>query len=46
MSLSWAAETGHKAVVKLLLDKGAELDTKDGYGQTPLLSAVENGMRQ
>ena len=27
--LSWAAENGHEAVVKLLLEKGAELDSKD-----------------
>jgi ankyrin repeat protein len=30
--------------VKLLLEKGAELETKDkNYGQTPLLWAVGNG---
>ena len=35
--LSWAAESRHEAVVKLLLDKGAELETKDTeYSQTPL----------
>ena len=27
--LSWAAESGHEAVVKLLLENGAELETKD-----------------
>ena len=27
--LSWAAEKGHEAVVKLLLEKGAELENKD-----------------
>ena len=27
--LSWAAEKGHEAVVKLLLEKGAELEAKD-----------------
>jgi ankyrin repeat protein len=32
-----AAEKGHEAVVKLLLKKGAELETKDKeYGRTPL----------
>jgi hypothetical protein len=42
--LSWAAENGHEAAVKLLLDKGAELETKDTkYGQTPLSWAAENG---
>jgi ankyrin repeat protein len=33
--LSWAAENGHEAVVKLLLEKGAEPDSKDKYGRTP-----------
>jgi ankyrin repeat domain-containing protein 50 len=42
--LSWAAEKGHEAVVKLLLEKGAELETKDkDYGQTPLSWAAEKG---
>ena len=42
--LSWAAEIGHEAMVKLLLEKGAELETKDDIcGQTPLLWATRNG---
>jgi ankyrin repeat protein len=41
--LSWAAEMGHEAVVKLLLEKGAELETKDKeYGRTPLSWAAIN----
>jgi tRNA A37 threonylcarbamoyladenosine biosynthesis protein TsaE len=41
--LSWAAENGHEAVVKLLLEKGVELETEDKYGgRTPLLWAAEN----
>jgi ankyrin repeat protein len=30
-------------VVKLLLEKGAELESKDKYGQTPLSWAAERG---
>ena len=41
--LSWAAENGHEAVVKLLLEKGAELEAKDEYGRTPLSWAAGNG---
>jgi ankyrin repeat protein len=42
--LSWAAENGHEAVVKLLLEKGAELESKDNeHGRTPLSWAAENG---
>jgi ankyrin repeat protein len=29
--------------VKLLLEKGAELETKDYHGQTPLWWAAKNG---
>ncbi|RYP11922.1 hypothetical protein DL767_011214 [Monosporascus sp. MG133] len=42
--LSWAAEKGYKAVVKLLLAaEGVEADSKDDYGRTPLSWAAENG---
>ena len=30
-------------MVKLLLEKGAELESKDKYGGTPLSRAAENG---
>jgi ankyrin repeat protein len=29
--LSWATEREHKTVVKLLLEKGAELESKDKF---------------
>jgi hypothetical protein len=39
----WAVQEGHEAVVKLLLERGAELETKDIYGRTPLSRAAGNG---
>jgi hypothetical protein len=42
--LSWAAAKGNEAVVKLLLEKGADLESKDKkYGRTPLSWAAESG---
>jgi hypothetical protein len=38
-----AAARGNVTVVELLLEKGVELESKDGYGQTPLSRAVEKG---
>ena len=39
--LSWAAQNGHEAVVKLLLVNNAEVNLKDTvYGQTPLTRAA------
>ncbi|CZR66737.1 related to ankyrin [Phialocephala subalpina] len=38
-----ASYFGHKAVVKLLLEKSAKLETKDNYGRTPLSWAAGNG---
>ncbi|MBE3049891.1 ankyrin repeat domain-containing protein, partial [Candidatus Bathyarchaeota archaeon] len=43
MPLLSAAENGHEAIVKLLLEKGAYIEAKDSSGWTPLLSAAENG---
>jgi ankyrin repeat protein len=37
-----AAKLGRNAVVRLLLEKGAELKTKDSYGQTPLSWSARN----
>jgi ankyrin repeat protein len=41
--LSQAAANGHEAVVKLLLEKGASIDSRDKFGFTPLSRAVANG---
>ncbi|KAH8689310.1 hypothetical protein BGW36DRAFT_70072 [Talaromyces proteolyticus] len=42
--LLWAVEGGHEAIVKLLLEKGADLESKDHeYGRTPLSRAAEGG---
>jgi ankyrin repeat protein len=41
--LKCAMDTRHKAVVKLLLEKGVALEAKASYGQTPLIYAAENG---
>jgi ankyrin repeat protein len=42
--LSRATRNGHEAVVKLLLEKGTDVESKDRYyGQTPLLWAAWNG---
>lgn len=40
----WAAEEGHEAIVKLLLDTNrAHVNFKNKYGQTSLLLAAKNG---
>ncbi|KAL8403138.1 hypothetical protein RB594_008411 [Gaeumannomyces avenae] len=42
--LLWAVKNGNKAVIKLLLDKGAAVETKDSeYLWTPLSWAAGNG---
>ncbi|ODM20001.1 hypothetical protein SI65_04987 [Aspergillus cristatus] len=38
--LSQAAEKGHESVVKVLVEKGADLNLADSSGQTPLSWAV------
>ena len=42
--LSWAANGGHEAVVKMLLERDdVKPDTADRYGETPLFKAGEEG---
>lgn len=43
MLLSWAALNRHEAVVKQLLEKDVDLESKDKYSRTPLLYAAEQG---
>ncbi|EPE30044.1 Ankyrin repeat-containing protein [Glarea lozoyensis ATCC 20868] len=44
-TLHLAAEEGHGAIVKCLLEFGAEIDAVDGSGSTALLNAVRSGCR-
>jgi ankyrin repeat protein len=42
--LSWAAKQGHTAVVRLLLERGPELEVKNNHqGETPLSLAAKHG---
>ena len=41
--LAWAVGNGHKAAVKLLLEKGADVESKNDIGETPLLLATWSG---
>jgi ankyrin repeat protein len=39
----WAARNRHESVVKLLVEKGADIEVKDKYGQTLLSVATGKG---
>ena len=39
-ALIWAAEDGHERVVRLLLEKGVDVESEDQWGQTPLSYAA------
>ena len=42
-SLFWAAESEHEAIVRLLLDKGADIEARDSSGRTSLLHVAQHG---
>jgi len=42
-ALTWAAERVDKAMVRLLLDKGAHIEAQDDVGCTPLIRAAYKG---
>ncbi|RSL86750.1 hypothetical protein CDV31_016360 [Fusarium ambrosium] len=41
--LWYAAGRGYEAIVRLLLDQGADIEAADKWGRTPLLMAAANG---
>jgi ankyrin repeat protein len=42
-SLSFAARNRHEIIVQLLLEKGADITTRDNDERTPLSFAAKNG---
>lgn len=42
-ALAWAVEIGYSEVVQLLLENGANRDSRDNVGRTPLSLAAEKG---
>jgi ankyrin repeat protein len=44
--LSWAAEKGHKTVVKLLVAAKADVNSKNPDGRPPLALAAGNGFNK
>jgi Ankyrin repeats (many copies) len=45
-ALHWAAQEGHRAVVELLLEKGADVEARDNDGRTALHFAESKGNKQ
>jgi ankyrin repeat protein len=41
-ALHWAARNGDEAMIRLLLDNGADINTKNGDGSTPMMLAIVN----
>ena len=41
--LDWSARNGHLRIVESLLNHGADMNTKNKNGKTPLTLARENG---
>ena len=41
--LIYAAQSGHEALVRLLLERGADVEAKDRGGETALIYAAESG---
>ncbi|KAF4443766.1 putative ankyrin repeat domain-containing protein 29-like [Fusarium austroafricanum] len=41
--LFYSAQNGHTAVVRLLIEKGADIELEDDSGWTPLMHAIDNG---
>jgi ankyrin repeat protein len=44
--LSYAAKRGHKEIVELLIANGADVNTKDVVGMTPLHIAARRGHKE
>jgi ankyrin repeat protein len=41
-----SAENGRLGVVKLLLERGADIDALDGHGHTPYQISLQSGYRE
>ena len=45
-ALMWASKEGHKEVVELLIEKGADVNARDNAGWTALMDASYNGHKE